>query len=201
MRLLDVTRSVAGALALALAAGLGASSALAVSQADFKIGAPVSEGDLSLWNIDVTTPDGRGLPEGKGSVADGEKLFVEKCVVCHGEKAAGGPMYGSMVGGVGSFLTDKRVLTPGSMYPYAPILFDYLRRAMPMTAPQSLSNNEAYALSAYILHLNNLVPADGVLDAKSITAIKMPNRDGFIVDDRPDTKAERCMENCKPIKD
>ncbi len=70
---------------------------------------------------------------------------------------------------------------------------------MPMTAPESLTNDEVYSLSAYILNLNQLVPADGVVDAKSLTAIKMPNRDGFFADDRPDTKAERCMENCKPI--
>lgn len=201
MRLLDVKRSVLGAAALVLGASLGTSAALALSQADFKVGAPVSAEEIAPWDIDISTSDGKGLPPGKGSVADGEKIFAEKCVSCHGEKAAGGSMYGSMVGGVGSFLTDKRKLTPGSMYPYAPVLFDYVRRAMPMTAPQSLTDNEVYALSAYILHLNELVPADGVLDAKSLAAIKMPNRDGFIVDDRPDTKAERCMENCKPIKE
>ncbi len=201
MRLLDMKRTTTGAIAATLLAAFASSSAFAVTQADFKIGAAVSEDDLSLWNIDVTTPDGRGLPPGKGSVSEGEKIFAEQCVTCHGEKAAGGSMYGSMVGGVGSFLTDKRKLTPGSMYPYAPILFDYIRRAMPMTAPESLTNDEAYALSAYILNLNDLVPADGVLDAKAITAIKMPNRDGFMVDDRPDTKAVRCMENCPPIKD
>lgn len=201
MRLLDVKRTAAGAFALALGASFGACSALALSQADFKVGAPVTAEEIAPWDIDISTSDGKGLPEGKGSVADGEKIFAEKCVVCHGEKAAGGPMYGSMVGGIGSFTTDKRVLTPGSMYPYAPILFDYIRRAMPMTAPESLTNDEAYALSAYILSLNKLVPADAVMDAKSLTAIKMPNRDGFIVDDRPDTKAVRCMDNCQPIKD
>ncbi len=199
MGLLEMKRATVGAAALALASAIGATTAFAVSQADFKIGAPVAVEDLTLWDIDVTTPDGKGLPAGKGTVAEGEKIFAEKCVVCHGEKAAGGPMFGTMVGGVGSFLTDKRVLTPGSMYPYAPILFDYIRRAMPMTAPESLTNDEVYSLSAYILNLNQLVPADGVVDAKSLTAIKMPNRDGFFADDRPDTKAERCMENCKPI--
>lgn len=201
MRLLDVKRTAAGAFAVAMIAGFGASSAQALSQADFKVGAPVTAEEIAPWDIDISTSDGKGLPAGKGSVAEGEKVFAEKCVSCHGEKAAGGSMYGSMVGGVGSFMTDKRKLTPGSMYPYAPILFDYIRRAMPMTAPESLTNDEAYALSAYILNLNELVPADAVLDAKSLTAIKMPNRDGFILDDRPDTKAERCMKDCKPIKE
>ena len=83
------------------------------------------------------------------------------------------------------------------MYPYAPILFDYIRRAMPMTAPQSLSNDEVYALTAYIYALNDLVAEDAVLDAASLAAIEMPNKDGFIVDDRPDAAATRCKENCQ----
>jgi cytochrome c len=102
-----------------------------------------------------------------------------------------------MVGGIGSFTTNTRVLTPGSMYPYAPILFDYIRRAMPMDRPQSLSVNEIYAVSAYLLNLNGLVPADAVMDQASLPQVQMPNRNGFIVDDRPDTRVVRCMTNCK----
>jgi cytochrome c len=101
-----------------------------------------------------------------------------------------------MVGGIGSFTTNARVLTPGSMYPYAPILFDYIRRAMPMDKPLSLTANEIYAVSAYILNLNGLVPADAVMDQTSMPKIQMPNRNGFILDDRPDTHAVRCMKNC-----
>jgi cytochrome c len=104
-----------------------------------------------------------------------------------------------MVGGIGSFKTNQRVLTPGSMYPYAPVLFDYVRRAMPMNAPQSLSNDEAYAVTGYILQLNGLVAADAVMTAASLTAVQMPNRNGFMVDDRPDTAATRCMSQCTPI--
>ena len=162
-------------------------------------GQSVSEHDLAAWNIDVRTPDGTGLPPGSGSVAAGKAVFDAQCASCHGAAAAGGPVFGSMVGGIGSFKTNARVLTPGSMYPYAPILFDYVRRAMPMNAPQSLSNDQVYAVSAYILNLNGLVPADAVLDARSLPAIRMPNRDGFIVDDRPDTQATRCMSDCAPI--
>jgi cytochrome c len=102
-----------------------------------------------------------------------------------------------MVGGIGSFTTNARVLTPGSMYPYAPILFDYIRRTMPMDRPQTLTNDEVYALSAYLLNLNGLIPAGAVMDAKTLPAVQMPNRNGFIVDDRPDTRAVRCMANCK----
>ncbi len=191
----NALRGSIAALALSLAAGVS----FAQGKPPVHYGTPVSEADVSDLDIDIRTPDGKGLPAGKGTVADGEKIFAEKCVACHGEKAKGGAVYGSMVGGIGSFTTEKRVLTPGSMYPYAPILFDYTRRAMPMDAPQSLTNDQVYALSAYILHLNGLFPADAVMDAASLAKIEMPNRNGFIVDDRPDTKATRCMTNCPPI--
>lgn len=183
-------------LLLAILAGTTPHAALA-DRPDIRLGQPISEAELSAWNIDIRTTDGKGLPEGRGDVATGEKIFAEKCVACHGEAAAGGPMFGSMVGGIGSFTTEKRVLTPGSMYPYAPILFDYIRRAMPLDQPQSLASDEVYSLSAYLLHLNGLVPADAVMDAKTLAEVKMPNRDGFIVDDRPDTKAVRCMKDCR----
>jgi S-disulfanyl-L-cysteine oxidoreductase SoxD len=162
-----------------------------------RFGQPVSEADLAAWNIDVRTSDGLGLPPGRGSVAEGQKVYVAKCLSCHGADAKGGPVYGTMVGGIGSFKGSPRVVTPGSMYPYAPILFDYIRRSMPMDRPQTLTANEVYAVSAYLLNLNGLVPADAVMDAQSMPRIQMPNRDGFLVDDRPDTKAVRCMTNCK----
>jgi len=160
-------------------------------------GQPISEADVAAWNIDVRTSDGRGLPAGHGSVAEGRELYAAKCASCHGPEAKGGPVYGTMVGGIGSFTTNSRVLTPGSMYPYAPILFDYIRRAMPMDRPQSLTANEVYALSAYLLALNGLVAADAVMDAQSLPKVQMPNREGFVLDDRPDTHAVRCMTNCR----
>ena len=193
MQLRNVTLAVSG-LALAATLGIGIADN---SKPAAGFGTPVSEADIAAWDIDIQTPTGKGLPSGSGSVAQGKALFDAQCIACHGADAGGGSQYGSMVGGVGSFVTEKRRLTPGSMYPYAPILFDYIRRAMPMTAPQTLSNDEVYALSAYIYSLNGLVPEDAVLDAKSLAAIKMPNRDGFIVDDRPDAAATRCMENCE----
>lgn len=191
-------------LGLALAAGFmlagcaATPSTTGVSPVQAR-GQAVSEVDLLAWNIDVRTPDGLGLPPGSGSVAAGKAVFDAKCAACHGAAAAGGPVFGSMVGGIGSFKTNQRVLTPGSMYPYAPVLFDYVRRAMPMTAPQSLSNDEAYAVTGYILQLNGLVAADAVMTAASLTAVQMPNRNGFMVDDRPDTAATRCMSQCPPI--
>ena len=160
-------------------------------------GKPISEQDLQAWNIDIRTQDGQGLPAGQGNAVAGEKIYNAKCASCHGPDAKGGPVFGSMVGGIGSFKTNTRVLTPGSMYPYAPILFDYVRRAMPMDKPQSLTNDEVYALSAYILNLNFLVGKTDEMNSKTLAAVKMPNRDGFMVDDRPDTNAVRCMTNCK----
>ncbi|HYL25063.1 MAG TPA: c-type cytochrome [Burkholderiales bacterium] len=162
-----------------------------------RFGHAIAESDVAAWNIDVRTSDGQGLPPGHGSVAEGKAVYQAKCASCHGAEAKGGPVYGTMVGGIGSFTTNTRVLTPGSMYPYAPILFDYIRRAMPMDKPQSLTANEIYAVSAYLLALNGLVPADAVMDAASMPKVQMPNREGFILDDRPDTKAVRCMTDCR----
>lgn len=162
-----------------------------------RFGQAVSEADLAAWNIDVRAPDGAGLPAGRGSVAEGRQIYAAKCVACHGAEAKGGSVYGTMVGGIGSFKGSPRVLTPGSMYPYAPILFDYVRRSMPMDRPQTLSADEVYALSAYLLNLNGLVPANAVMDADSLPRVQMPNRNGFLVDDRPDAKAVRCMTSCK----
>jgi cytochrome c len=162
-----------------------------------RFGHAITEADAAPWNIDIRTQDGTGLPAGRGSVADGKKTYEARCIACHGADAKGGAVYGTMVGGIGSMNSNPRVLTPGSMYPYAPILFDYIRRAMPMDRPQTLSNDEVYALSAYLLNLNGLVPADAVMDAASLPKVQMPNRNAFLVDDRPDVKAVRCMADCK----
>ncbi len=175
-------------------------------QADFgerpegaAFGSDIAESDLALWDIEIQAPTGVGLPEGQGTVAEGKAVYEAKCLACHGADAGGGPVYGSMVGGIGSMTERPRKLTPGSMYPYAPIIFDYVRRAMPMDRPYSLTNDEVYAVSAYIYHLNGLVAEDFTMNAETMPAIEMPNKDAFINDDRPDASAERCMSDCKPI--
>ncbi len=168
----------------------------AVAPPGVRHGKPISEADIAAWNIDIRTSDGKGLPAGRGNAVEGKSIYGQKCIACHGADAKGGPVYGTMVGGIGSFKTNTRVLTPGSMYPYAPILFDYIRRAMPMGNAQSLTPDEVYALSAYILNLNGLITENAVMDANTLPKVVMPNRDNFIVDDRPDTHAARCMNDC-----
>lgn len=195
MRSLKVLLSLTAAVAV-VASALAVEAQSSRKKLPYGFGKPIAEEELASWNIDIRTPDGKGLPAGKGSVAEGKETYTAKCLPCHGADGKAGDQVGPLFGGIGSFKTNARVLTPGSMYPYAPILFDYIRRAMPMGAPQSLNSNEVYALSAYILNLNGLVKEDAVMDAKTLSAVQMPNRDGFIVDDRPDTKATRCMKDC-----
>jgi cytochrome c len=190
-----------GAVLGAAAVFIGAEAARAGEYGErppIALGQPIAEADLALWSIDVHTPSGANLPAGQGTVAEGAEVFANKCAYCHGDDATGGPMFGSMVGGIGSMTERPRVLTPGSMYPYAPALFDYVRRAMPLDAPQSLTADETYAVSAWLLNRNGLVPDDAVMDADTLAAIEMPNRDAFVVDDRPDVQAERCMADCEP---
>ena len=133
-----------------------------------------------IRKVDITVfPDGRGLPPGSGSVSVGAAVYAKHCQVCHGEKGEGKPQ-DSLTGGLGTLASAKPVKTPASYWPVATTLFDYIRRAMPITAPQSLTNDEVYAVTAYILSIDGIVPANAVLDAKSLPKVKMPNRDGFI---------------------
>ena len=144
--------------------------------------------EIAAWDIDAR-PDGLGLPAGKGGVAEGERVFAQRCEGCHqngGEKAAVASL-DILVGGNGTLDTAKPLRTIGSYWPFATTLFDYIRRAMPFDAPQSLSADEVYALSAYLLNRNGIVPVDAVLDATMLAQIRMPNRDGFI--DRDDWRS------------
>ena len=165
---------------------LAASMAAAQAQSKYGIGRPATPDEIAGWSIDIGR-DGSGLPQGSGTVSHGQEIFVQQCAACHGEKAEGA-VGDRLVGGQGTLATAKPVRTVGSYWPYAPTLFDYIRRAMPQNAPQSLSNDDVYAVSAYILSLNGIVPVDAMLDAKSLAAIRMPNRDGFGGDPRPDVK-------------
>jgi S-disulfanyl-L-cysteine oxidoreductase SoxD len=152
----------------------------------FHIGRAATPAEIKGWDIDIG-PEGSNLPSGGGSVERGRVVFSEQCASCHGADGQGG-VGDRLVGGQGTLASAKPVRTVGSYWPYAPTLFDYIRRAMPQNAPQSLSDQDVYAVSAYILNLNGLVPADAVLDAKALAAIKMPNRDHFVSDPRPDVR-------------
>jgi len=142
-------------------------------------GQPISPADLAPWDISIG-PDGAGLPPGRGNAAQGEAVFAAKCQACHGEKGAGKPN-DVLVGGFGTIASaGAAVKTVGSYWPYATTLFDYIRRAMPFNETKSLTPDEVYAVSAYILNLNGIIGADDVLDSQSLPKVKMPNRDGFL---------------------
>jgi cytochrome c len=130
-------------------------------------------------------PDGTGLPDGSGSVAAGRDLFAARCARCHGP-TGDGDIGARLVGGQGSLPTPKPLKTVGSFWPYATTLWDYVNRAMPFDNPGLLKGAEVYAAVAYVLHLNGIVAADAVMDAASLPKVKMPNRDGFVPDARPD---------------
>ena len=150
----------------------------------YGIGQAATDQDIQAWNIDVA-PTGEGLPPGQGTVQEGALLFAARCAVCHGATGREGPM-DRLVGGVGTLASQQPIKTIGSYWPYATTLYDYIHRAMPFSAPQSLSPNEVYSIVAWLLHQNGIIAKDLVLDAQSLLAISMPNRHGFVQDPRPD---------------
>lgn len=134
--------------------------------------------EVAAWDISIA-PSGEGLPAGTGTPKQGEAVYVAKCQVCHGEKGAGKPA-DQLVGGVGSLASANPVRTVGSYWPYATTVFDYTRRAMPANNPLSLSSDETYAVTAYLLYLNGIIGENAVMDARTLPQVKMPNRDGFV---------------------
>lgn len=147
----------------------------------FEFGSAASQARVALWDIDVK-PDGDGLPPGSGSVEEGRVLYEVQCLVCHGPTGAEGP--NDRLVPAGEWRQWPQGRTVGGYWPYATTLFDYVRRAMPQTTPGSLSDDQVYAVSAYVLHLNGLLPADATLDSASLAAVEMPARDRFVPDDR-----------------
>ena len=124
-------------------------------------------------------PSGAGLPAGSGDAKAGAQVYASKCLACHGEKGAGKPA-DALVGGIGSLATPKPLRTVGSYWPYATTLFDYTRRAMPLQNPKTLTDDEVYAVSAYILFLNGIIAENAPMNAQTLPLVKMPNRDGFV---------------------
>src|SRR5437899_8058669 len=169
------THTFGACTAIAVALALHAGAAAAADAPHF--GQPLSPADAAAWDISVG-PDGVGLPPGSGTPAQGAVVYAQKCAACHGDKGEG-KTNARLVGGQ---ITGPipAVKTVGSYWPYATMVFDFTRRAMPWTAPKSLTNDEVYAVTAYLLNLNGIIGANDVMDAQTLPKVQMPNKDGFI---------------------
>lgn len=166
-------RSVRAGLLVVLLAATGAGG-----QEVPRLGLPLTAGEARSLEFTVL-PNGEGLPAGSGSVAAGKALYERHCGACHAEGGAGGPN-DRLAGGHGSIGSPGPVKTLGSYWPYSTTVFDYIRKAMPFAAPGTLTDDDVYALTAYLLHLNDIVGEDAVLDRDSLPGVRMPNRDGFV---------------------
>ncbi|WP_428099924.1 c-type cytochrome [Candidatus Rariloculus sp.] len=168
-----------------LAAGLGAlmlgaaAPGTLTAQAGPGLGVELSAEQIAAWDINIA-PDGTGLPPGSGDARTGAEVYALKCVACHAVEEEGG-LNDRLTGGHGSLAGSAPVRTVGSYWPYATTIFDYIRRAMPFTSPQSLTDDETYALTAYLLQLNGIIGEDDVMDATTLPSVEMPNRDGFVL--------------------
>ncbi|MCA1998395.1 MAG: cytochrome c [Hyphomicrobiales bacterium] len=187
------------ALLAAFAAALVASPAPAKKAG---LGRPALPEEIAAWDIDVR-PDGAGLPPGRGSVKQGEALYLARCASCHGEFGEGAGRWPALAGGHGSLRGEAPEKTIGSFWPYPTTAFDYIRRAMPYGDARSLSDDEVYAITAFLLHQNDVVAADFVLSKENFTTVRLPNEAAFYGDDREQAERhfwtqEPCMKNCKP---
>jgi S-disulfanyl-L-cysteine oxidoreductase SoxD len=153
--------------------------AAALAQPGPGLGVPATPEQIAGWDISIG-PDGQGLPAGSGDAEAGERVYQQKCLACHGVEGAGQPN-DRLAGGHGTLTDAAPVRTVGSYWPYATTIFDYVRRAMPYQEPQSLTVDETYALTAYLLHINGIIGRDEEMNAESLPAVVMPNRDNFVV--------------------
>ena len=170
-----------------------AAATLAAQSAKYGVGRPPTEDEIRGLGLAIA-PDGTGLPEGSGTAVAGREVFAALCSRCHGDRGEGG-IGPPLVGGQGTLATAKPLKTVGSFWPYATTVWDYVNRAMPFDQPGLLKPPQVYAVVAYILNLNGIIGSDQMIDAKSLPKVKMPNRDGFVPDPRPDvgnkTRAKR----------
>jgi len=195
---------VAVAVLFALAASAHAQTKKDAAR-DYGIGRAISAEQIAGWDIDVR-PDGQGAPPGRGSVKDGEKVYLDKCAACHGEFGESAGRWPQIAQGKGTLASHDPVKTVGSYFPYLSSVFDYIRRAMPFGDAESLSGDELYAVTAYVLSLNDIVDDKFVLSKDTWGNVKMPNQGGFYGDDREKTekafwKRNPCMKDCRgPVK-
>jgi cytochrome c len=150
----------------------------------YGVGRPPIAEEVKAWDLTIP-PDGQGLPPGSGTATLGKPIYVERCASCHGEKGEA-PKYSRLVGGQGTLATAQPIKTIGSFWQYATTLWSYIRRAQPFDEPGSLTAEQVYAVTAYLLHLNGIIGEQDVIDAEALRLVKMPNRDGFVPDPRPD---------------
>lgn len=189
-------------LKLSLAAALIALPLASAGAAKLGIGREATPEEIAAWDIDAR-PDGQGLPPGKGTAKQGEDLFQAQCASCHGEFGEGKDRWPPLAGGFGSLTHDRPDKTVGSFWPEASTVFDYIKRAMPFGNAQSLTDDEIYAITAYVLNLNDIIMDQSFeLGQSNLASIKMPNRDGFYDDDREMSEkqfwhATPCMKDCK----
>ncbi|HET9718257.1 MAG TPA: cytochrome c [Pseudolabrys sp.] len=195
------------ASSMVLAAALTIFSNLSLAQGgntqprQYGVGALAEPEQIAGWDIDVRA-DGEGAPPGKGSVKDGEKVYMDKCSACHGEFGESAGRWPPLAQGKGTLASHDPVKTVGSYFPYLSSLFDYIRRAMPFGDAQSLTNDELYAVTAYVLNLNDIVDDKFVLSKETWTQVKMPNANGFFDDDRETSEKafwnpNPCMKDCR----
>jgi mono/diheme cytochrome c family protein len=177
----------------ALALVFAGAATLAAQSPGFGVGRAPTPDEIRGLGAAIA-PDGGGLPEGSGTVAEGRAVFAARCASCHGPNGEGGGVGAPLVGGQGTLATPKPLKTVGSFWPYATTVWDYVNRGMPFDQPGLLKPPEVYAVVAYILNLNGIIGDDAAMDARSLPAVRMPNRDGFVADPRPDvgpTKKKR----------
>jgi hypothetical protein len=174
--------------------------ALAAPPGFYGYGTQATPDQIAGWDIDAR-PDGIGLPPGSGTVEKGASVYVEQCTACHGTFGEGEGRYPKLTGGEGTLTKERPEPSVGSYWPFAVTLFDYINRAMPFQSPHTLPANDVYALTAYVLNINNIVENNFVADRNSLPKVKMPNHDAFTWQDpRPDTSAKQCMKNCADPK-
>lgn len=177
---------LAGVAALVVAVGTVSFGRSAEDRNEYGLGRPATEQEIRAWNMDVS-PIGEGLPPGQGTVKQGAQVYATKCAACHGPTGVEGPK-DRLVGGRDTLTSPKPVRTIGSYWPYATTLYDYIHRAMPFNAPQSLTPDETYSVIAWLLFQNQVIAEDAVIDAQALPKVQMPNRNGFIPDPRPDVR-------------